>query len=294
MKTKKRIVSISVIIFAVILMVTSASGFVEQLTVNQTNDIIMIGENYRIEGTATNVGAVDIIFIGSDGYSKPMSSPYLGIKYGLYVISASVTNSKFTKDIEMTGAVTGQWEVIVLSAGMDGFYGDYRPSGFAEWKDGSKCRVFDSKIYTGTFNIGIDKTDGISNNYGEFDEKTQMQVHNILFTNTKEYSEYAQVLRGASDDLICTRYFEIVPVPIVTTTPIPTSIPTVTSVLTSTPSPSPTPTPSSTPTPTVTSTPSPTTPTPTPPTPGFEAIFTIAVILGFVILLMKRKGLGKT
>ncbi len=67
--------------------------------------------------------------------------------------------------------------------------------------------------------------------------------------------------------------------------------PAVTPTPTPTPTLTPTPTPEVTPTPTMPPvTPSPTpTPTPTPPTPGFEAIFTIAGLLAVAYLVLRRK-----
>ncbi|MHC1636503.1 MAG: hypothetical protein ACXQTS_07825 [Candidatus Methanospirareceae archaeon] len=93
------------------------------LTAKLLRNVVAEGDTLIIEGTATGTDYVDIVLIGPKGY--PATNPGLGILSGLEVISTSVTDEKFSEEIEMTGGLdTGTWIVIVASAGRDGTYGD--------------------------------------------------------------------------------------------------------------------------------------------------------------------------
>lgn len=274
----KREIGILVVVFVtIIVMMSIINALNDYLQVNLSTTNVEQGGNFTISGTiqpARNLEiegrpttiqlskSLNIVIIPPKGYNGTNINGTMGNIYST-VVSVSKTDYTFTKEISVGSNVdTGNYLVMVLSPGGD-------------WGEG--C------IYDGlTGNVGTNNFWRELNNQYNLIDKTQAQIHSII--------QNATVQGYLSDDMLY--MYDIKVAPAVTPTPIPTSTPTPSPTPSPIPSPSFTPPSSPTPTPMVTLSPSPTTPTPTPtpPTPGFEAIFTIAVILGFVVLLMKRKG----
>jgi hypothetical protein len=93
------------------------------LTANQVRNVVAEDDDYTIEGTATGVDNVDLVFIGPKGTSV---STVTDVANGLYMTSVSVTDDEFTDDTTMggTGFDTGSWVVVIASPGRDGTYGN--------------------------------------------------------------------------------------------------------------------------------------------------------------------------
>ena len=278
---KREIGKILVVVFVTIIVMVSTvnalNDYIEPLQVNISTKNVEQGGNFTISGTIQPTRnleiegrpitiqlskSLNIVIIPPKGYNGTNINGTMGNIYST-VVSVSKTDYTFTKEISVGSNVdTGNYLVMVLSPGGD-------------WGEG--C------IYDGlTGNVGTNNFWRELNNQYNLVDKTQAQICSIILNAT--------VQGYAGDDAGWVGYIKVAPA--VTPIPIPTSTPTPSPTPSSIPSPSVIPTPSPTPTPIITPTPSPTTPppTPTPPTPGFGAIFTIAVILGFAVLLMKRKG----
>jgi len=153
---------------------TSIRLVVGGLDAEHLRNVIAEDDDYTIEGTATGVDDVDIILIGPDGY--PPDETRLGVEYGLYILSTSVTDNEFSEDIEMGGAGfdTGRWIALVLAPGRD-----------------------DEYAALGTPEAGGLKLDS----FPDLDGKNQEQILAVIKDNTVDVA--------GSDDLLVERTFRV-------------------------------------------------------------------------------------
>jgi len=85
------------------------------LTTTQPRNVVAVGDDYRLEGTATGVAEVDFVLIG------PRGAREMTLIGGYRRDEISVTANRFSDDITIPDGVdTGRWIALVLAPGRDG------------------------------------------------------------------------------------------------------------------------------------------------------------------------------